>query len=101
QVDTLLEAFMACGSGRRTQSHSRLEFSHLQLLILPIIVSPPRTRIPFLTTISTCDGIKRSVRDPNFIIPKRSPHSTLSPRRFQQTIRRASTPAICVHVTTI
>ena len=63
------------------------------------MVSPPRTCVPSRTRTSTVGGSSKSVRDPNFIMPKRSPHFTLSPFRFQQTIRRARMPAICVHLT--
>src|SRR5260370_4019647 len=68
-------------------------------MTLPMIVTPAFTCIPSSTKSSTDPGIVKSVREPNFIIPKRSPHSTLSPARFQQTIRRARIPAICVHLT--
>src|SRR5207245_6420857 len=64
--------------------------------ILAIGVTPPRTCIPSLTSNSEGALIVRSVREPNFIMPKRSPARTASPSFFQQTIRRANTPAICV-----
>jgi hypothetical protein len=42
-----------------------------------------------------------SVRELNFINPKRSPKATCSPARFQQTILLARIPAICLHTIVI
>src|SRR5262249_10771657 len=61
----------------------------------PTIVWPPRTWSPALTRKRADAGTIRSVREPNLISPKRSPEASLSPGRTRQTIRRASTPAIC------
>src|SRR5262245_21769073 len=60
-----------------------------------MIVSPPRTRSPIATFTSVPRGAIKSVRDPKRMSPKRSPASSLSPTFARQTIRRASTPAIC------
>src|SRR5262245_58685856 len=45
--------------------------------ILPMIVVPPRTRSPSLTITRTFAGNRRSVRELNLIIPKRSPRPRL------------------------
>src|SRR5215468_1242556 len=65
----------------------------------PMTVSPPLTRSPTFTRISADRGTSRSVRDPKRISPKRSPAASLSPRSTRQTMRRASTPAICFTLT--
>src|SRR5215510_9540241 len=65
----------------------------------PMTVSPPLTRSPTFTRISADRGSSRSVRDPKRISPKRSPAASLSPRCTRQTMRRASTPAICFTLT--
>src|SRR5262245_2973101 len=65
----------------------------------PSTVSPPRTRSPTRTRTSVSRGITQSVRDPNLIMPNRSPASSLSPRPTRHTIRRARTPAIWITVT--
>ena len=57
-------------------------------------VSPPRTLSPGLTRISVSRGRSTSVREPNRIIPNRSPLSTTSPTCFQAQIRRAIAPVI-------
>src|SRR5579871_3242164 len=58
-------------------------------------VAPARTRSPRRTSGRTSEGIQRSTREPNMIIPMRSPRRTASPGRTRQTMRRASAPAIC------
>src|SRR5712692_1857483 len=70
--------------------------SHLNT---PMTDSPPRTRSPTRTRSSMPRGAIRSVRDPKRINPYRSPSASLSPGRTRQTIRRASTPEICVTAT--
>src|SRR4029453_3736484 len=65
----------------------------------PSSVTPPRTRSPTRTRTSVPRGMQQSVREPNRIMPKRSPTASLSPGATRQTIRRAKTPAICVTVT--
>jgi len=40
-----------------------------------------------------------STREPNRIIPTRSPRAQWSPGFFRKTIRRASAPAICLKTT--
>ena len=57
-------------------------------------VSPPRTLSPGLTRISVSSGRSTSVREPNRIIPNRSPLSTTSPTCFQAQILRAMAPVI-------
>jgi len=64
-------------------------------------VMPPRTRSPSATVTFTFAGSKTSVRELNLIMPKRSPRFSRSPVCFQQTIRRARMPAICLHTTVI
>ena len=44
---------------------------------------------------------QESVRELNFIKPNLSPSSRLSPVLLQQTMRRATIPAICVQTTVI
>ena len=58
-------------------------------------VSPPTTCWPTLTAIATPGGTKTSMRDPNFMSPKRSPATTWVPGATRQTIRRASMPTSC------
>src|SRR5262245_911355 len=65
QMHPLLQALMTRRRRRRTEAHSWLESLHAQLLIFPMMFSPPRTCIPILTTISISGGISKSVRDPN------------------------------------
>jgi hypothetical protein len=62
-------------------------------------LTPPRTLSPTLTLTETRGGRTRSVRELNFIRPKRSPLWSTSPGPFQHTMRRASTPAICLQTT--
>src|SRR4029079_3317677 len=71
------------------------------LRILPMIEVPPFTLVPSLTRTSTFAGSSKSVRELNFIKPNRSPSARLSPACFQQTIRRARMPAICLQTTVI
>src|SRR3989304_604431 len=70
--------------------------SHLST---PMIVSPPRTLSPGRHRTALPRGMKRSVRDPKRISPKRPPPPSLSPGRTRHTTRRATTPAIWVTVT--
>src|SRR5262245_6665305 len=58
-------------------------------------VWPARTRSPRATTGRAAGGRKRSTREPNMIIPKRSLRANRSPGWRWQTMRRASAPAIC------
>ena len=67
--------------------------------ILPMIVVPPCTFIPFVTVTFTFAGNTRSVRELNFIRPMRSPRASWSFLCFQQTMRRARMPAICLQTT--
>ena len=60
------------------------------------ILSPPFTICPCLTTTSASIGSQMSTREPNRIIPTRSPRATVSPSRFQHSTRRAMAPAICL-----
>src|SRR6266851_3397275 len=65
----------------------------------PITDSPPRTRSPTRTRISVEPGTTRYVREPKRISPYRWPARRLSPGRTRHTMRRASTPAICLTAT--
>ncbi len=62
-------------------------------------VSPARTRSPTPTRSAVPAGRNRSIRDPNFITPIRSPARTVSPDRTRQTTRRTSAPVICRNTT--
>src|SRR5579859_499701 len=59
--------------------------------------APPFTRSPTATLISAGFIKITSVRDPNLMSPTLSPRATLSPIFFVKTIRRASSPAICLN----
>src|SRR4029077_3292666 len=63
------------------------------------VLVPPATCWPGRTTISTPSGSQISMREPKRIIPTRSPRIRESPGDFQQTIRRATHPAICLKTT--
>jgi hypothetical protein len=60
---------------------------------LPTIVSPPTTCWPGATSTRQSTGKYASVREPNMIIPKRSPLANWSPVFAWHTILRAITPA--------
>src|SRR5579862_559427 len=62
-------------------------------------LAPPATCWPGRTRISTPAGSQISIREPKRIIPTRSPRITESPTDFQQTMRRATHPAICLKTT--
>src|SRR6266851_586938 len=62
-------------------------------------VEPPFTRDPVFTFRFAAAGIRTSTREPNLISPIRCPRSTLSPTFRLHTIRRASSPAICLKLT--
>src|SRR5712692_7500541 len=55
------------------------------------------SRMPTLM-IASC-GKKTSTREPNLIMPTRSPRTTSSPSFLSKTMRRASSPAICLNAT--
>src|SRR5258708_5122211 len=59
-------------------------------------VSPATTRWPARPKISARTGRNTSMRDPNFIRPIRSPRASCCPSATRQTMRRASTPTICL-----
>src|SRR5258708_1982075 len=62
-------------------------------------VSPATTCWPARTRISARTGRDTSMRDPNFIRPIRSPRASCCPSATRQTMRRASTPTICLTTT--
>ena len=62
-------------------------------------VSPPLTRSPTRTRTSTSAGSSTSVLDPNWMRPSRCPRSRESFSATAHTMRRATTPAICLTVT--
>src|SRR5207248_4668751 len=63
---------------------------------LAIRLEPPFTFSPTFTRISAPFGSQTSTREPNRTSPMRSPHTTCSPCFFQETTRRAMSPAICL-----
>src|SRR5579864_1586092 len=62
-------------------------------------LDPPLTRSPILTVTRAWGERITSVREPNFIMPIRSPRSTRSPILLLNTMRLASKPAICLSTT--
>jgi len=64
----------------------------------PSIVSPAVVTSPICTRTFTESGRNTSTREPNLIIPNRSPIFTVSPSCKGQTIRRARKPAICLNI---
>ena len=64
-------------------------------------LAPPLTRWPTFTRNSASAGRITSTRDPNLIRPMRWPRSSVSPSCTLNTMRRASSPAICLKVTSI
>ena len=58
-------------------------------------VSPPRTRWPLVTVMMHSGGTNTSIREPNFIMPIRSPVASRWPGPVRVTMRRARTPTIC------
>ena len=60
---------------------------------------PPAPGRPTPTSSGVPAGRNRSIRDPNFITPNRSPARTASPGRTRQTTRRTRTPVICRNTT--
>src|SRR5207249_3133021 len=81
------------GKGQESRSHSKADHVRERILL------PARTWSPTVTCNSTAGPTSTSTREPNLISPTRSPRSSLSPGRFQNTIRRASKPAICFTIT--
>src|SRR5205823_10273297 len=63
---------------------------------LAIRLEPPFTFSPTFTRISAPFGSQTSTREPNRTSPMPSPHTTCSPCFFQETTRRAMSPAICL-----
>ena len=61
-------------------------------------LEPPFTWSPTFTRRSESRGSQRSAREPKRTRPMRSPRATRSPSFFQQTTRRAMSPAICLKV---
>src|SRR6202034_1811062 len=62
-------------------------------------LAPPLTRSPTFTRKTALDGITTSTLEPNLISPTRCPRSTDCPSLQRKTMRRASSPAICLKVT--
>src|SRR5262249_7344861 len=62
-------------------------------------VCPALTLSPSPTRISVASGGKTSTREPNRIMPTRSPRVKASPGRGQKMMRLARTPAICLNIT--
>src|SRR5882724_207581 len=65
------------------------------------MLDPPLTRSPRFTLISAGWGKMTSVREPNLIMPTRCPRASFAPGLGLNTIRRASSPAICLKTTVI
>ena len=61
--------------------------------------SPARTRSPSSTSTVAVSGRNTSTRDPYRIRPIRSPRITESPGLWSNTMRRATSPAICLRAT--
>ena len=57
-----------------------------------ITVSPPRTVSPTFTAIVALTGRYTSIREPNFMMPNRSPACTSAPASTRHTTRRARMP---------
>src|SRR5262249_36835628 len=72
---------------RFANASSVASVSHILSLMTAIALEPPRTRIFGLTIASDPAGSRTSTRDPNRIRPISSPFVTVSPGRFQHTIR--------------
>ena len=62
-------------------------------------VSPPTAVWPTATRSAAALGRNTSTREPKRIRPKRSPMPILVPASAQQTMRRATSPAICTAAT--
>src|SRR5216684_7593755 len=70
-------------------------------ITLARMLDPPLTRSPSFTLISAGCGKMTSVREPNLIMPTRCPRASFAPGLGLNTIRRASSPAICLKTTVI
>ena len=66
-----------------------------ELSSLARTVSPPTTLSPTPTCSIASSGRNTSMRDPNFMMPNRSPARTSAPACTRQTTRRARIPTIC------
>src|SRR5207253_10333046 len=70
--------------------------SHARSSISAITVRPTFTFSRIRTLMVAAGEQKTSTRDPNLIMPIRSPRTTSSPSFLSKTIRRASSPALCL-----